>query len=192
MKFLIFILIYSCSQLERPAHNASIRAKKKHHLNAQTSKIQDTKEEFIQSDEPPLIDSYRRVMRFNEVKDRSYSCKAPNFETYSYAKNYKKNILSQKPNYAQPNFAGHFYILKSPLELDSDWFIYDCRNGQFLPFVMTASSIMISLDSKVIIKNPPDAKATKSNYDHTAFGLPEIYKLDAETKKIIQINNSIQ
>jgi hypothetical protein len=67
-------------------------------------------------------------------------CKPIDFKSNSRAESAKKNLMGNTPDLSQPNFAGHFLLLKGDTIFQTYWLIADCNTGKISSELITGSA----------------------------------------------------
>lgn len=105
----------------------------------------------------PTASSYDVLFAKYPSEKKIGTCKAPDFSSYFKAMEGKSNILKLNSKLDEPNFNGHYLILKNNLMFDTLWLTLDCDTGKFLPFYLSGDIAQFKIDSSfLLIKESKD------------------------------------
>ena len=102
------------------------------------------------------------------------SCAKLNFKTNELAEKSQKAITLENPSVNEPNFAGGFLLLKTQGSTTAEWFIADCKTGNFFPNTFPAGDLYFLRTSNAAVMNPPAPTDTVENYRTGAYGIPKV------------------
>ena len=109
-----------------------------------------------------LLQNYDSLYSQFPAQALTLNCKTLDFDSYFRAAPNKKKILKNNLNLNQPNFAGHFLLLKTENLFETLWLIADCNTGKFLPEFLKGEAKFKANSELVVI--------------HASDELPTLYK----------------
>ncbi|MBS1959060.1 MAG: hypothetical protein JST80_06270 [Bdellovibrionales bacterium] len=107
--------------------------------------------------EKPVILSEQYAPLFGKYPAKvEFGCKDIDYNSFFRAQGNKNNIIAANPNRGEPNFAGHYLLLRSDVLFERMWLIVDCQTGKFLSDIVK-DNIEFKPDSYlVLIKHTSD------------------------------------